>query len=73
VIYRANPKTGKREAIPVHIKQIEKNKSEDVALKANDILFVPDNLSLRIAARGAEAAISIGTGILVYRTTNSNP
>jgi polysaccharide biosynthesis/export protein len=73
VIYRVNPKTGKREAIPVHIKQIEKNKSEDVALKANDILFVPDNLSLRIAARGAEAAISIGTGILVYRTTNSNP
>ena len=74
VIYRTNPKTGKREAIPAHIKQIEKDKSEDVALKANDILYVPDNLSLRIAARATEAAISIGTGILVYRSTNNtNP
>jgi len=73
VIYRMNPKTGEREAIPVHIKQIEKNKTEDVAMKPNDILYVPDNLALRIAARSAEAAISIGTGILTYRTTNSNP
>src|SRR6202041_3104184 len=29
VIYRVNPKTGEREAIPVHIKKIEKNTSED--------------------------------------------
>jgi polysaccharide export outer membrane protein len=70
VIYRTNPKTGKREAIPAHIKQIEKNKSEDVALKANDILYVPDNLGLRVAARAVEAAVSIGTGILVYRSGN---
>ena len=73
VIYRTNPKTGKREAIPAHIKQIEKNKSEDVALKANDILYVPDNLSLRVAARAVEAAVSIGTGILVYRSASGNP
>ena len=73
VIYRVNPKTGQREAIPAHIKQIEKNKSADVALKSNDILYVPDNLSLRIAARATEAAISIGTGILVYRSSATNP
>ena len=73
VIYRTNPKTGKREAIPVHIKKIEKDKSEDVALKPNDILYIPDNLGLKVAARAAEAAISIGTGVLVYRTTNSTP
>ena len=72
VIYRVNPKTGQREEIPVHIKQIEKNKTEDVAMKSNDILYVPDNLSLRIAARSVEAAISIGTSILVYRTSVSN-
>ena len=73
VIYRVNPKTGQREAIPVHIKQIEKNKSEDVALKSNDVLYVPDNLGLKVAAAATQAAISIGTGILVYRTTNSTP
>jgi polysaccharide export outer membrane protein len=73
VIYRLNPKTGEREAIPVHIKQIEKNKSEDVAMKSNDILYVPDNLGLKIAVRGIESAISIGSGLLIYRSTNSNP
>lgn len=71
VIFRMNPKTGQRESIPVHIKQIERNKAEDVALKSNDILYVPDNLSLRIAARATEAAISIGTGILVYRSSGA--
>ncbi len=69
VIYRVNPKTGQREAIPVRIKQIEKNKADDVALKSNDILYVPDNLGLKIAAQATQAAISIGTGILVYRST----
>ena len=73
LIYRMNPKTGEREAIPVHIKQIENNKSEDVTMKSNDILYVPDNLGLRIAARAAESAVSIGSGILIYRSTNSNP
>jgi polysaccharide export outer membrane protein len=67
-IYRVNPKTGERDAIPVHIKQIEKNKNEDVAMKSNDILYVPDSLARKIAAKGAEAAISIGTGVLVYRS-----
>jgi polysaccharide export outer membrane protein len=73
VIYRLDPKTGEREAIPVHIKQIEKNKAEDVTMKSNDILYVPDNVALRIAAKGAEAALQIGSGILVYRSTNSAP
>jgi polysaccharide export outer membrane protein len=70
VIYRMNPKTGVRQAIPVHIKQIEKNKSEDVAMKSNDILYVPDNLALKIAVQAAQAAVSIGSGLLVYRSTN---
>ncbi len=73
VIYRVNPKTGQREAIPVRIKQIEKNKADDVALKSNDILYVPDNVGLKVAAQAAQAAISIGTSVLVYRTTTSTP
>jgi polysaccharide export outer membrane protein len=73
LIYRMNPKTGEREAIPVHIKQIEKNKTEDVTMKSNDILYVPDNLALKIAAKAAESALQIGSGVLVYRATNSTP
>jgi polysaccharide export outer membrane protein len=72
VIYRLNPKTGEREAIPVHIKKIEKNTSEDVAMKSNDILYVPDNLAKKVAVRGLEAAVSIGSGLLIYRSTLNN-
>ena len=70
LLYRVNPVTGQRDAIPVHIKQIEKNKTEDVAMKSNDVLYVPDSLAKKIAAKGAEAAVGIGTGLLVYRGTN---
>ena len=73
VIYRMNPKTGVREAIPVHIKQIEKDKSADVVMKSNDILYVPDNLALKIAVQAAQAAVSIGSGLLIYRSTTNNP
>jgi polysaccharide export outer membrane protein len=69
VIYRVNPKTGEREAIPVHIKKIEKNTSEDVAMKSNDILYVPDNLAKKVAVQGLQAAVSIGSGLLIYRST----
>jgi polysaccharide export outer membrane protein len=73
LLYRMNPKTGEREAIPVHIKQIEKNKSEDVAMKSNDILYVPDSLARKVAVKAAEAAVSIGSGVLIYRTQTSHP
>jgi polysaccharide export outer membrane protein len=69
VIYRMNPKTGVREAVPVHIKQIEKNKTEDVTMKPNDILYVPDNLGLKIAVQAIQSAVSIGSGLLIYRST----
>jgi len=38
VIMRTNPETGQRDPIPVHIKQIENRKAEDVAMRSNDIL-----------------------------------
>lgn len=69
VIFRLNPSSGEREAIPVHIKQIEKNKTQDVAMKSNDILYVPDSLGKRIAVRSAEAMVQIGSGVLIYRSS----
>jgi polysaccharide export outer membrane protein len=66
-IFRINPDTGKRDQIPVHIKQIQKNKTEDVVMKSNDILFIPDSKGLKALARGTEAAINIGSGVALYR------
>jgi polysaccharide export outer membrane protein len=69
VIFRMNPETGQREARPVHIKEIEKNSTEDVAVKSNDILYVPDSLGKKIAAKGAEAAVGLGSGVAIYRSS----
>jgi polysaccharide biosynthesis/export protein len=68
IIMRTNPVTGKRDEIPVRIKQIEKHKAEDMAMKSNDILYVPDSFGKKALARGSEAAIGIGTSVAVYRT-----
>jgi polysaccharide export outer membrane protein len=68
VIMRNNAVTGKRDVIPVHIKEIENHKTEDVTMKSNDILYVPDNLGLKVLAKGAEAAVTIGTGVAIYRS-----
>ncbi|HTW25110.1 MAG TPA: polysaccharide biosynthesis/export family protein [Candidatus Baltobacteraceae bacterium] len=67
VIMRTNPQTGQRDAIPVHIKEIENRKADDVAMKSNDILYIPDSAGKKALARGSEAAIGIGTGIAIYR------
>jgi polysaccharide biosynthesis/export protein len=67
VIMRTNPATGTRDEIPVHIKAIENHKEDDVPMKSNDILYIPDSRGLKVLARTGEAAIGIGSGIAVYR------
>lgn len=70
VILRTNPTTGQKDQIPVHIKQVEKRKNEDVALKSNDILYVPDSAGKKVLTRGAEAALGMGTSIAIFRAGN---
>lgn len=67
VIMRVNPQTGQRDTIPVRIKEIENRKADDVVMKSNDILYVPDSAGKKALARGSEAAIGIGSGIAIYR------
>jgi polysaccharide biosynthesis/export protein len=67
IILRNNPLTGNRDQIPVHIKQIQQKKTDDVPMKSNDILYVPDSKGKKVLARGSEAAISVGTGLALYR------
>jgi len=68
VIMRGNPITGKRDIIPVHIKEIENRKADDVAMKSNDVLYIPDSLGRKVLARGAEAVVAVGSGLAIYRS-----
>jgi polysaccharide export outer membrane protein len=67
VIMRNNVDTGQKDMIPVHIKQIQNQRTDDVTMKSNDILYIPDSKGLKVLARGAEAALTVGSGIAIYR------
>ncbi|HUX09515.1 MAG TPA: polysaccharide biosynthesis/export family protein [Terriglobia bacterium] len=55
-----------REEIAVNLKHILAGQAPDPGLEASDILFVPDSTSRRALHRGAEAAIQIATGLVVW-------
>jgi polysaccharide export outer membrane protein len=58
--------TADRKEIPVDVKKILSGKSPDVALLANDVLFVPNSGAKSAAFRGIEAALQTGTGIAIF-------
>ena len=66
-ILRSVGNSDNRVEIPVNLKKILAGKGDDVPLLANDILFVPTSMPKNAAIRGLESAISIGTGIAIYR------
>jgi polysaccharide biosynthesis/export protein len=66
-ILRLDPNGNSRTQIPVNVKKIMAGKSPDIPLMANDVLFLPTSASKNAALRGMEAAISIGTGLAIYR------
>ena len=55
-----------KDQIPVRIKAIENHKTEDVALKSNDILYVPDSRGAKVLARGGEAMLGLERKLLFF-------
>jgi polysaccharide export outer membrane protein len=66
-IIRTDPKTGQRLEIPVDLGRVMASKAPDAMLQARDILFVPSSTGKAALFRGTEAAISVLTGVLIYR------
>jgi polysaccharide export outer membrane protein len=56
-----------RQEIEVRINDILHGRLPDLALQANDILFVPESRGKGALSRGAEAAIQVGTGVAIWR------
>lgn len=67
-IIRTEELNGKREEIPIDLKRILAGKAADPVLQARDILFVPNSAGKTAFYRGAEAAVSITGGLIVYRS-----
>lgn len=66
-IIRTDKATGKRSEIPINLGKILADKAPDPLLLPKDIVFVPNSGSKTALYRGAEAAISIAGGVIVYR------
>jgi len=66
-ILRTLPGGSQRTEFPVNLKRVLAGQAADLNLEANDILFVPDSTSQRVAVRTLEAMLQTATGIVIWR------
>jgi polysaccharide biosynthesis/export protein len=66
-ILRRTSETNAREQIPVNLKKILAGKLKDVQLSPDDILYVPDNTTRRVAAKTLETALATISGVIIWR------
>ena len=66
-ILRGRPGAASRVEIPLNLKEILAGKGQDVRLEAEDILFVPSSAARNAGLRVVEAAIQMGTGVVIWR------
>ncbi len=66
-ILRTIPGSTERKEIPLDLKKIMAGHAEDIELRPNDILFVPTSNGKKIAIRTLEAAVTAGTGLVIFR------
>jgi polysaccharide export outer membrane protein len=66
-ILRRVSSTSARVEVPVDVKKILDGKTSDVHMEPEDILFVPASAPKKAAIRALEAAVQMGTGLVIYR------
>jgi polysaccharide biosynthesis/export protein len=66
-ILRKTSDPERRLEIAVRLDKILAGEMLDVPMESDDILYVPTSATKKALARTAEAAISIGTGVAIYR------
>jgi polysaccharide export outer membrane protein len=57
---------GVRKETPLQLKNILMGKTADVKLEANDVVFIPGNVTKTAAKKGLESAISTISGLAIY-------
>jgi len=66
-VLRPTPGTAERVEIPVNVRKIMAGLAPDVPMLPGDVLFIPNNTPKQAFLRGAEAAIQLGTGVVIWR------
>jgi len=65
-ILRASAGSEQRQEIPVDIKRVLAGKAEDIGLRANDVLFIPDSSSKQVAKKALDTALQTLTGLTIW-------
>ena len=71
-ILRRDKTTGDRRKVPVDVKKVLTLKAEDVRMQPGDILYVPDSNAKRALLRSGEIAVSLATGVALYRVASGS-
>jgi len=66
-ILRTAAGSTERTEIPVDVKKILTGKAADRQLQPDDILFIPSSRAQKMGVRALEAAIQLGTGVVIWR------
>jgi polysaccharide export outer membrane protein len=53
--------------IPINVQEVLAGRAPDPQLHANDVLFIPNNVSGSALKRASEAALQIATGVIIFR------
>jgi polysaccharide biosynthesis/export protein len=61
---------GKQTETDVDLQKVLKMQSEDVQLRASDILYIPTNYTKAALLKAAQIALSVGTAVTIYRIGN---
>jgi len=65
-ILREKP-DGTRADIPINMEKVLEGEADNVPLQGGDFLYIPDSRTKNVALKAAQAALSIGTGIAIWR------
>jgi polysaccharide export outer membrane protein len=66
ILRRSATADGEATQTPVDLKAILEGKAEDVTLRPNDILFIPNSRAKSVGARTVEAMLQIATGFVIH-------
>ena len=58
---------GVKKEMPVRIKDVLVGKSADLALQANDVLFIPESGAKKAMSRSVDALVQVATGVVIFR------
>jgi polysaccharide export outer membrane protein len=58
---------GKQTETEVDLKKVLDRQTEDITMRASDILYIPDDRTKEVLLRAAEIAIGVGTSVAIFR------